>query len=194
MVFKERLPTFVVGNYAITAKGRQSFSALCLFICSKHNAKIRRNIVISKLIRRKIVKKNLIMAYSTINERFKIIADKLFGGNITAMSKGTFISRTTLNSIVGEKGVSPGYDIIRRIAEMSSPKISLDWLILGVGDMLEEEKNVSAAAQNNTNSNIGNQVNDGAVIIRLLAQLEEKDRQIAARDGQITNLIELLKK
>lgn len=134
------------------------------------------------------------MAYSTINERFKIIADKLFGGNITAMSKGTFISRTTLNSIVGEKGVSPGYDIIRRIAEMSSPKISLDWLILGVGDMLEEEKNVSAAAQNNTNSNIGNQVNDGAVIIRLLAQLEEKDRQIAARDGQITNLIELLKK
>lgn len=65
------------------------------------------------------------MAYSTINERFKIIADKLFGGNITAMSKGTFISRTTLNSIVGEKGVSPGYDIIRRIAAMKNSRAFL---------------------------------------------------------------------
>ena len=32
---------------------------------------------------------------------------------------------------------------------------------------------------NNTNSNIGSPVNDSAVIIKLLAQLEEKDRQIA---------------
>lgn len=31
----------------------------------------------------------------------------------------------------------------------------------------------------NTNSNIGSPVNDSAVIIKLLAQLEEKDRQIA---------------
>lgn len=32
---------------------------------------------------------------------------------------------------------------------------------------------------NNTNSNIGSPVNDSAVIKLLLAQLEEKDRQIA---------------
>lgn len=44
------------------------------------------------------------------------------------------------------------------------------------------------------NSNIGSPVNDSAVIIKLLAQLEEKDRQIAARDKQITDLIEILKK
>lgn len=126
-----------------------------------------------------------------------MIADEIFNGNITSMAKRTFISRTTINSIIGEKEVAPGFEIIKRIAEMSSPKINLKWLILGVGDMLEEDisqdKSISAA-QNNTNSNIGNQVNNGAVIIRLLAQLEEKDRQIAARDGQITNLIELLKK
>lgn len=134
--------------------------------------------------------------YTTINERFKIIAEKLYGGNITAMAKATFINRTTINSIIGEKEVAPGYEVIRKIAEISSPKINLDWLITGAGDMLvdvPQDKNVSVA-QNNTNSNIASPVNDSAVIIKLLAQLEEKDRQIAARDKQITDLIEILKK
>lgn len=131
---------------------------------------------------------------TTVNERIKLIADKLYNGNITAMAKATFISRTTINSIIGEKEVSPGYDVIRKIAEISSPKIKLDWLITGVGDMFVEasDKNVSVA-QNNTNSNIGSQINDSAVIMKLLAQLEEKDRQISARDKQITDLIEILK-
>lgn len=41
---------------------------------------------------------------------------------------------------------------------------------------------------NNTNSNIGSPVNDSAVIIKLLAQLEEKDRQIEALLNIIQNL------
>ena len=129
--------------------------------------------------------------YTTVNERFRMIAEKLYNGNITAMAKATYISRTTINSIIGEKEVAPGYEVIRKIAEISSPKISLDWLITGTGEMLV---NTISVAQNNTNSNIGSPVNDSAVIIKLLAQLEEKDRQIAARDRQITDLIEILKK
>lgn len=127
-----------------------------------------------------------------------MIADEIFKGNITAMAKSTYISRTTINSIIGEKEVAPGYEVIRKIAEMSSPKINLNWLILGVGDMLldsaTQEKRGISVAQNNTNSNIGSQINDSAVIIKLLAQLEEKDKQIEARDKQISGLIELLKK
>lgn len=41
---------------------------------------------------------------------------------------------------------------------------------------------------NNTNSNIGSPVNDSAVIIKLLAQLEEKDRQIETLLNIIQNL------
>lgn len=126
----------------------------------------------------------------TINERFRIIVEKLYGGNITAMAKATYISRTTINSIIGEKEVSPGYEVIRKIAEKSPPKISLDWLITGAGDMLVGTSQDGTTASNN----IASQVNEGTVIIKLLTQLEEKDKQIAARDKQITELIELLKK
>lgn len=128
--------------------------------------------------------------YMTINERFRIIVEKLYGGNITAMAKATYISRTTINSIIGEKEVSPGYEVIRKIAEKSPPKISLDWLITGAGDMLVGTSQDGTTASNN----IASQVNEGTVIIKLLTQLEEKDKQIAARDKQITELIELLKK
>lgn len=75
--------------------------------------------------------------YTSVNDRIREIANKLYNGNITAIAKGTFISRTTINSIIGEKEVSPGYEIIRRIAEMSSHKINLDWLITGEGEMLK---------------------------------------------------------
>ena len=132
---------------------------------------------------------------TSVNERIKLIAEKLYSGNITAMAKATYISRTTINSIIGEKEVSPGYDVIRKIAEISSPKINLDWLITGAGDMFLDgsaEKNISIL-HNQTNSNNSNKVNDSEVIIKLLAQLEEKDRQIAARDKQITDLIEIIK-
>lgn len=75
--------------------------------------------------------------YSTIQERIKLIAEKFYNGNITAMSKATFISRTTINSIIGEKEVSPGYEVIRKLAELSS--LNLNWLITGEGEMLKEK-------------------------------------------------------
>lgn len=80
---------------------------------------------------------NYMKSYSTIQERIKLIAEKFFNGNITAMAKSTFISRTTINSIIGEKEVSPGYEVIRRIVDNSSLNISSDWLITGKGDMLK---------------------------------------------------------
>lgn len=95
--------------------------------------------------------------YTSVNDRIREIANKLYNGNITAMAKGTFISRTTINSIIGEKEVSPGYEIIRRIAEMSSHKINLDWLITGEGEMLKNststEGNKQLALQERTERN-----------------------------------------
>jgi len=73
---------------------------------------------------------------SSINERIKEIVDIVYKGNVTAMGKALSISRTTLSSIISGKMVMPGYDVIRKIAEISSPRISLEWLISGDGQML----------------------------------------------------------
>ena len=53
------------------------------------------------------------------------------------MAKATYVSQYTLNSIAREEA-TPDYDIIRRILEMSSPQISVDWLITGNGNMIDE--------------------------------------------------------
>ena len=76
----------------------------------------------------------------TVNERIKKIAEKLYGDNISAMAAALCVKRSTLQDIVAGKQSKPGYEIIRQIAEISSPKISLDWLILGVGNMFASEK------------------------------------------------------
>lgn len=75
----------------------------------------------------------------SVNERIRHMANTVFSGNITAMAKATLISRTTINSIIGEKEVYPGYEVICKIAEMSSINISLNWLIIGEGPMLKSE-------------------------------------------------------
>lgn len=73
--------------------------------------------------------------YLTIQERIRLIADNFFKGNITAMAKATSISRTTLSSIIGEKEVSPGYEVIRKLADISS--LNIEWLISGSGEMIK---------------------------------------------------------
>lgn len=72
----------------------------------------------------------------SINDRVRQIAHDVFKDDITAMAKASYISRSTIYSIIGEKEVKPGYDIIRRFAEMSTPEINIEWLITGEGEML----------------------------------------------------------
>ena len=74
---------------------------------------------------------------STVNERIREIINTFYNGNVTAFAKASFVSRTTLNSIIGTKEVNPGYEVIRNIGEISSPKINLRWLVSGKGDMAE---------------------------------------------------------
>ena len=74
----------------------------------------------------------------SVNQRIALILKEVYGGNITKMARGTFIARTTLNSIIGPKKVQPGFDVIKRIGEVS-PRISLDWLMYGRGDMMAKE-------------------------------------------------------
>lgn len=64
----------------------------------------------------------------------------MFGGNVTQMAKASFVSRTTLLSIIGDQHSAPGYETLRRIIDMPKPRINIDWLLTGRGDMLEPEK------------------------------------------------------
>ena len=73
--------------------------------------------------------------FATINQRIKAVLDTIYGGNVTAMAKGTYIKRTTINSIVGPSETSPGFDVIAKIGEISSPRISMEWLVRCVCDM-----------------------------------------------------------
>lgn len=72
-----------------------------------------------------------------INGRIREILSKAFDNNATAMAKRSFVSSSELNSIArGE--FTPDYHTIRRIVEMSTPQINVDWLITGNGDMIDE--------------------------------------------------------
>lgn len=76
---------------------------------------------------------------TTINERISEICSQLFKGNVTAMARASYISRTTISSIIGEKEVAPGYEVLRKLGDMSSHSISMPWLIYGKGSMLNND-------------------------------------------------------
>ncbi|WP_308223801.1 hypothetical protein [uncultured Prevotella sp.] len=130
--------------------------------------------------------------FTTINQRINAILDTVYGGNVTAMEKGAYIPRTTISSIVGSSKTSPGFNVIAKIGEISSPRISMEWLIRGVGDMFLDEKD-SIKYQINSGSNITNSpVNDSDTLNRLLALVEAKDSQIEQKDKQINTLLNIL--
>lgn len=117
----------------------------------------------------------------TINERIKHVLDTLYKGNVTAMAKATYIKRTTLSSIVGADGNTPGFDVIMKIAEITSHPISMEWLIRGSGDMFLGEKETTPLVDNSGSNNrihdVSN-INNGDTINRLLSIIEQKDKQI----------------
>lgn len=83
-----------------------------------------------------------------INSRIQAICDDLFDGNATRMAKASFVSRTTLLSIMGEQQSAPGYETLRRIIDMPGPKININWLLTGQGQMLESDDSCEATYEN----------------------------------------------
>lgn len=132
-----------------------------------------------------------------INERIRKILADVFHGNVSAMAKATYINRNTLNSIVGEKEVTPGYDVIRRIVEMSTPQISIDWLITGNGEMIDApsvDANVSASQQSVANTGNNSVVlnapcpEDGKIIESLRKEIVYLERILSEKERFITHL------
>lgn len=110
------------------------------------------------------------------------------------MAKATNVKRTTLGSIVGTDGNSPGFDVIMKIAGIPSPRISMEWLIRGVGEMFIDEKDAIKYSVNTVNSHNENaNINDTDTINRLLSMLEAKDKQMEAKESQVNTLLEIIK-
>ena len=91
------------------------------------------------------------MVESSVNNRIRDILKEVFHGNVTAMAKSTSIARTTINSIVGSDEVTPRFDVLKRIGEISSPRISMEWLIRGTGGMIKNsEAEVATSSKDGT--------------------------------------------
>lgn len=74
-----------------------------------------------------------------INDRIKAICDTVYGGNVSQMAKASYISRTTLLSIIGDQQSAPGYDILRRIVEIPTVDVNEKWLLTGDGEMFTDD-------------------------------------------------------
>lgn len=130
--------------------------------------------------------------FETINQRIKAVLDTVYHGNVTAMAKGSYIKRTTINSIVGPNETTPGFDVIAKIGEISSPRISMEWLVRGVGDMFLDEKD-TIIYNNGVNGDNNASYNDSDMLSRLVGLVEAKDKQLAEKDKQINTLLEIIK-
>lgn len=126
---------------------------------------------------------------TTINDRIREILDTLYRGNTTAMAKGTFIKRTTIQSIVSPQEVTPGYDVLKKIAEISAHRISMEWLIRGEGNMILDASQGGNSAVASGDSSIAVNNNNGSIshgevqalnnqIAMMKQLLEEKERTI----------------
>lgn len=122
---------------------------------------------------------------STINERFKAVAEVCYKGNVTAMAKATFVKRSTLATIIADDSL-PSFDVIRKIAEVSTPRISMEWLIRGIGNMLLEDS-CGVTVRDNQHTIVGSNNGGGMSENFVKGLLDEKDKQIARLMAIIEN-------
>lgn len=132
-----------------------------------------------------------------INRRIKAICDNLYNGNVTQMAKASFISRTTLISVIGEQQSAPGYDVLRKIVEIPTVDIDEAWLLTGKGEMLKSEKAVvyqqSNSGGNNQQGNNNEQIlmpcpDDATHIRDLEKEIENLRAKLAHKEDVITEM------
>jgi hypothetical protein len=83
----------------------------------------------------RIIEKNLFIM-STINERMKIILDKMFKGNVSEFARKSGIPQPTLNNIVGNRLSKPSADNLAKMID-SIELINIEWVLTGKGEMLK---------------------------------------------------------
>lgn len=72
----------------------------------------------------------------TVNERFQLIIDDLYKGNKRAFAQAVGVNPTVVENVVGKRQGKPSYDFMEKVC--ANANISSRWLLMGQGDMLEE--------------------------------------------------------
>ena len=130
--------------------------------------------------------------------------------NSKGISKNSFYQKTGFATGFLDSGKSLGADKLQTIID-NYPDLSLEWLVLGKGDMtknvnITNGSGVVLAGDNYSNNNIDNRqyYSDSPDVLKaqieLLderikekdAQIKEKDAQIKEKDAQINKLLSIL--
>ena len=137
--------------------------------------------------------------------------------NSKGVSKNSFYQKTGFAVGFLDSGKSLGADKLETIID-NYPDLSLEWLVLGKGDMIKPTtitngSGVVLAGDNNTNNNIDNRqyYSDSPDVLKAQieilderikekdaqikekdAQIKEKDAQIKEKDAQINKLLSIL--
>ena len=75
---------------------------------------------------------------TTVNERIKTIAEKLYDGKITKMCTALGVSQAAMSNIVAGRMSKPSFDVINAFVEKAN--VNADWLITGSGEPFEGNK------------------------------------------------------
>lgn len=82
----------------------------------------------------------IIFMSTTVNERIKIIAEKLYEGKITRMCTALGVSQAAMSNIVSGRMSKPSFDVINAFVEKVN--VNADWLITGNGDPLDGKEEI----------------------------------------------------
>lgn len=123
--------------------------------------------------------------------------------NSKGISKNSFYQKTGFAIGFLDSGKSLGADKLEAIID-NYPDLSLEWLVLGKGDMIKPStitngSGVVIADDNNTNNNVDNRqyYSDSPDVLKaqieiLDERIKEKDAQIKEKDAQINKLLSIL--
>ena len=130
--------------------------------------------------------------------------------NSKGISKNSFYQKTGFAIGFLDSGKSLGADKLEAIID-NYPDLSLEWLVLGKGDMIKPStitngSGVVISGDNNTNNNVDNRqyYYDSPDVLKAQieilderikekdAQIKEKDAQIKEKDAQINKLLSIL--
>ena len=122
--------------------------------------------------------------------------------NSKGISKNSFYQKTGFAIGFLDSGKSLGADKLETIID-NYPDLSLEWLVLGKGDMIKPStitngSGVVISGDNNTNNNVDNRhYSDSPDVLKAQIELlderiKEKDAQIKEKDAQINKLLSIL--
>ena len=124
---------------------------------------------------------------STVLQRVIELFNSRYESNVSRMSKAISVNPATLAyQLNGKRSIS--LDTITAIANVN-PDISLRWLLLGTGNMVEKAATVITQQSGEHSTNTSLQYNDSTTVQTLCDSLRE---QIKTKDEQIRTLLDII--